>query len=203
MWSFGKKKKEDTISGTKSLELEFVTSWRRDRKEVEIMTNKGPFILNEKTELFLEIGTDNFNPIKVQIVPDFKTRKLNFIEVLDPNKKIDKNKGIITFSGYRKSDESIGTKIAEIEEDMKRVEKEYKRFNRRKLLILSFSIFVILLNIVLFLINTYPGRYLNMIAIVICLYSIYCFHKVNKNVDNRYKEIKTLKNEMFGTVKDT
>jgi hypothetical protein len=138
----------------------------------------------------------------VQIVPDFKTRKLDFIEVIDPNVKIDKNKGTIMFSGYKKADESIGTSLAKIDEDMKRVEKELKRYKRRKLILLSFSIFVILFNAVLFIINTYPGRYLNIIVIAICVYSIYRLHKFSKDMDKRYEEIKTLKDEMFGLVKD-
>jgi len=201
MWPSGKKIKEVT-SVMKSMELEFVATWRRDRKEVEIMTNGVPFVLNEKTEFYIEISNEYLNPIKVQIVPDFKTRKLNFIEVLDPNAKIDKNKGIIMFSGNKDKDESIGKRLEEIDEDMKRVDRELKTFKKRKLILLSFSIFVILINGALFMINTYPGRYLNMIAIAICTYSIYRFHKFSKDIDKRYYEIKVAKDEMFGTVKD-
>ena len=201
MWPSGKKIKEVT-SVMKSMELEFVATWRRDRNEVEIMTNGVPFVLNEKTEFYIEISNEYLNPIKVQIVPDFKTRKLNFIEVLDPNAKIDNNKGIITFSGNKNRDESIGTRLEEIDEDMKRVDRELKTFKRRKLILLSFSILVILLNIALFIIGTYPGRYLNIIAITICTYSIYRFHKFSKDIDKRYDEIKMAKDEMFGTVKE-
>lgn len=203
MWTSDKKKKEDIFSGVKNMELEFAATWRHDKKEVRIMTNEGQFILNEKTEFFVEISTDNFNPIKVQIVPDFKTRKLNFIEVLDPNVKIDENKGTIFFSGQEKSaSKSIGTYLVDLDEDIKIVEKDLKMYKRRKLILVSFSAFVILFNGALFIVNTYPGRYLNIIAIMICLHVIYRLHRGSKDIYKRYNEIKMMKNEMFETVKD-
>lgn len=201
MWSSGKKKKEVT-SVMKSMELEFVATWRRDRKEVEIMTDGGPFVLNEKTEFYIEVSNEHLNPIKIQIVPDFRTRKLDFIEVLDPNAKIDKNKGIIMFSGNKNKDESLGKRLEEIDEDMKIVDRELRTFKRRNLILLSFSILVILLNIALFIIGTFPGRYLNIIAIAICIYSIYRFRNLSREIYRRYDEIKMAKDEMFGIVKD-
>ena len=133
MWPPGKKKKEGSFSDIKSMEVEFVATWRRDRKEVEIMTNGGTFVLNEKTEFYIEIGNENFNPIKVQIVPDFKTRKLNFIEVLDPNAKIDKSKGIITFSGNKNKEKSIGKSLEELDEEIKK-RKRVESFDVRKVI---------------------------------------------------------------------
>ena len=211
MWSFGKKKKEDKFSGIKNMELEFVTTWRRDRKEVEIMTNKGPFVLNEKTKFFVEISTDNFNPIKIQIVPDFDKKILNFIEVLDPSIEIDKNKGVIKFSSSTRplsneilidKDKSIDTCLIELDKDIEKLGNELKCYNKTRRIFISFYILLALISAATFIMMSTSIRYLNIIIIIACGYRIYQTLNNSKKIYEKYDDIKKTKDNIFCIKKD-
>ncbi len=90
---FFKKDKGIIIPAGGSIGLEFITSWRNDINEVTIMTDNGPIVLDGKNELYINVSADDANTIKLQVIPDFKNRVLNFVEVLDPNDKVEDDKG--------------------------------------------------------------------------------------------------------------
>lgn len=196
-----KKKKEIT----KDIEIEFTTSWRSDKREVIVITDGGQVILNEQSEFFIEITSDRTYPLKVQIVPDFDNRKLNFIEVIDPNVVQDDKKGMIKFAGVRiakKDPLSIDEYLKRWDGSIEDIGKKLKKYEKRKYVLTILLFIVTFINIYLSFINIGILRYINISAAIIATYTLYNLWKSNKKMYEDYEELKKLREEAFEVVKE-
>lgn len=205
MWS-SKKKKGITPSPGRSIEIEFTTTWRHG--EVVIMTDKGrPITLNEKSEFFIELSADNINPIKIQIIPDFKNRVLNCIEIIDPNVQLtDENKGSIKFVGInisKKKPISLGEYLKKWDENLEEFGKNIKIYKKRKYIYTILLIVLIFLNTYLFINESRQYlRYFNIFTIIISICTLYYLWKTNRELLKEYEEYKELREKSFGIVKE-
>ena len=134
MWPSKKKEKKGIkLAPGESMEIGFATSWRRDKDEVIIMTDSGPIVLDGKNELFIEVTANNIDPIRLQVVPDFKNKTINFVEVIDPNTKKkfpDRDSPRLTFAGstiIKEKDMTISDYLKNWDKNMEEFEKLVKR----------------------------------------------------------------------------
>lgn len=210
MWPSKKDNKEETISNIASALLEFNVTWRSDKKEVMIMTEDGPVILDETTEFFIDISNDNFNPIKIQLIPDFKNRKLNAVEIIDPNIKFDENKGIIRFSSVSQrpnkklvdTNKSISMCIEELEKGIEIVENDLKYYEKTKRAFILFYLFLTILSAAAFIISTSIIRYLYLLITILCVYRLYKIRNNSRKIYEKYDDIKATKDNIFGIAKN-
>lgn len=207
MWRLFKKKKEITLPPGGKIELELTTEWRPNKREVVILTDKGPITLNEKSELFLEINANNTYPVKIQIIPDFKNRKLNFVEIIDPNIKQDKNKGKIIFVGVSDKPKHAYASLDEFlkrwDEEIEAIDKIIKKYEKRRYIFTILNIILIFFNAIMFVTNSGSlWRYLNLFAIIISAYAICHLWNSSKKLRKDFKEHKELREKSFGLVKD-
>lgn len=209
MWPFDKK--EETYIPPidfnplydKGLEIEFTTIWRQEKKEVEIFTERGIIVLNENSEFFVEISRKNFNPIKIQIVPDFNTRRLNFLEVLDPNLKIDENKGMISFSSSVKHlDIDTMLPIKNVDREFSIIEDKIKRYKKLNKIFIFVGTISILSNVYLSFVMSGTYRYVSLLIILCSIYLIYMTIEKNRKMMNNYNEVKTIRDNICGIAKD-
>lgn len=191
--------------------IKFTTAWRNDKKEVTVMTDSGQFVLDEKTQFFINIDADNFNPIKIQLVPDFDKKILNFIEVLDPSIEIDKNKGVIKFSSSTRplSNEilidkykSIDMCLIELDKDIEKIGNDLKNYEKTRCIFISFYIILALISAATFIMGTSPIRYINIIIIIACGYRIYQIWRNSKKIYEKYDDIKKTKDNIFCIAKE-
>ncbi len=203
MWP-SKKKKEHTMHFEKCLEIEFSTTWTPGKKEVVIITNNGPIKLNDKSEFFIEISSDRTHPLKMQIVPDFDNRKLNFFEIIDTAIKQDDKKGIIKFEGVRIENRtiSIGEYLKNWDERIEDLGNKLKKYEKRKNILTIILFITTFINIYLAIINSGILRYINIIAAIVGTYTIYNLWNLTKKTHEDYEEIKKLREEAFEVVKD-
>jgi hypothetical protein len=209
MWpSKNKRKKGIKLAPGESIEIGFATSWRRDKDEVMIMTDAGPIILDGKNELFIEIGADNIDPIKVQVVPDFKKKTLNLVEVIDPNagkKSPDKDGPRLTLAGnaiIKERGMTISDYLKNWDQEMERFEKAVKRFKIMRNIFILINIILFFLNLYLFMTKSNMFRYVNLIVAIAPLCVIYYILSSYKKVYKDYLEYKDLREKSFGVVKE-
>lgn len=206
MWSF-KKKKGATLPPGGSIEIEFATAWRPDKREVVVMTERGPITLNEKSEFFIELTGDNIEPLRIRVTPDFKNRKLDFVEIIDPNIKSKdiENKGRVTFTGANMSKDmpiSIDKYLKRWDENIEKTGNTIKKYERRKYIFTALGIIMILFSTYALIIGNGSLRYINLLAITITGYTIYRLWGLNRKLCKDYDEYKKLREESFGVVKE-
>lgn len=209
MWFFKKKEKKGVkLSPGKSMEIGFTTSWRKDKDEVIIMTDKGPIVLNGKNELFIEISADNIDPIKLQIVPDFKNRIMNLVEVIDPNikKKFpDEGGPRLKFAGSIVKDNGTTTLVDYLkiwDQNTEKFEKLVKRSKMIRNIFVPINIILLLWNSYTFMTHNDASRYINLIVAIICIFMIYYITNTHKKLYEDYLKYKDLREKSFGIVKE-
>lgn len=205
MWKPFKKKKGAEIPPGRGIEFEFATSWRRDKNEVAIITDKGPVILDENSEFFMEISGDSIDSLKIQIVPDFKKRVLNFIEVIDPNAKPGKNKGkisLVSDTMLNDANVQIGKYLNEWDKNIETYSEIIKKYNRRKNILLMIGIIVIFIDMYLFYINGGIARYISGIVILILIYTSINLEKSYRRMLKSHETYKEMRSKVFEVVKE-
>ncbi len=205
MWKPFKKKKGIEIPPGGGIEFEFATSWRRDKNEVAIIADKGPVILDENSEFFMEISGDNIDSLKIQIVPDFKKRVLNFIEVIDPNAKPGKNKGkisLVSDTMLNDANVQIGKYLNEWDKNIETYGEIIKKYNRRKNILLMIGIIVIFIDMYLFYINGGIARYISGIVILILIYTSINLEKSYRRILKSHETYKEMRSKVFEVVKE-
>lgn len=205
MWPF-KKNKDITIPQGKSLEIGFGIEWIRGKEEVVIITDKEKFVLNGKNELFLEITSSNAGSIKVQIVPDFKKKVINIVEILDLNATQAewKNKGKILLTGVNRSKDgvmSIDESLKMWDENIEIFGKKIERSKERRNIFLIFGSVAAAGNAYLFTINNSPERYLNIIATIIIVYASFHLWNSIRGLCREYEKYKELRLKAFEITK--
>jgi len=209
MWPFKKKQKKGiTLAPGESMEIGFATLWRKDKNEVEIMTNDGPIVLDGKNELFIEIAADNIDPIKIQVIPDFKNKTINFVEVIDPNVKKkfpDKDGPRLTFAGSTVIKEkcmTISDRLKNWDQNMERYEKLVNRSKKVRNIFIPIGIILFFWHSYLFIINSDMFRYINLTISILLPYMIYRIWNSHKKLYEDYLQQKDLREKSFGIVKE-
>ncbi len=216
MWNPFRKKKiittfpEECMEG---VEFNFNTLWEMNRREVTIITDKGPIILRENsgTKFFIEVSGDNINPLKLEVIPDFNNKTLNFVEIVDPNAKLDDvNKGNISFVHESKHIDMLPSeylnmsidKYANTRNKDMDIEKMIRRTKRRRNIFLIMFTILSIINVYVFTITDDISRYINIIAILACiLASIYSWNSYKKMYET-YEKYKELRSQMFEIVRE-
>lgn len=210
MWPI-KKKKNITISPGEMIEFVFKTAWRTDKDEMAIITKDGPIILDGNNELFIEITADNINSIRLQVIPDFKNKILNLIEVIDCNstKKFDGDPKLI-FAGIRKiivpdedTNMSIGSYFDEWDKEIEKYGKKIKRNKRVRDIIIPSLAITVFWNIYIFMTRDNIIRYINLFLTFVAIYTAYMLRNSYNKVCEDYEKYKDLREKAFGTVKET
>lgn len=202
-----KKRKGVTIPPGKSIEIGFTTKWRRDKDEVVIITDDGEIVLDGKNELILEVCASNADPIKVKIVPDFKKRTLNFVEVIDVNDKqtTDENKAKLSFVGIgTQKDETIPIDqyLKIYDENIKKFGKQIKDRRRSTITIVILNTVLVFFNLYLFITGNGLLRYISLIPVIISGSFIYYLWSQHRKLCKEYEEYKNLRLQVFEVVKD-
>lgn len=209
MWNPFKKKREIILAPGESAGIKLLTAWRKDKNEVAIITEKGPIILNEASKFFIEVTAKNADPIKIEVIPDFKKKVLNLVEVIDSNVKkkyTDKDSPKLKFAGV----EIVGQRYISFGEQLKnwdenvegygKIIKKYKRI--LAYLIMPISISLVIINLYLFIIKNDIYRYISLIlAISSILVSINMWLSYKKYC-NHYRQYKELRGKIFELVKE-
>lgn len=208
MWPSKKKEKKGIkLSPGESMEIGFATSWRRDKDEVVIMTANGPIVLDGKSELFLEIKADNIDPVKLQVVPDFKNKTINFIEVIDPKSKKkfqDKDGPRLVFAGatIKERGMTLTDYLKNWDRNVEQFEKAVKRAKMLRNIFAPINIILLSWNLFAFLTKSDMFRYVNLFATIISAYVIYYLTNSHKKLYKDYLEYKDLREKSFGIVKE-
>ena len=208
MWPSKKKEKKGIkLSPGESMEIGFATSWRRDKDEVVIMTDNGPIVLDGKSELFLEIKADNIDPVKLQIVPDFKNKTINFVEVIDPKSKKkfqDKDGPRLVFAGatIKERGMTLTDYLKNWDRDMEQFEKMVKRSKKIRNIFIPANIILFFWHSYSFVTNSNMFRYVNLLVAIMCLYMIYYIWNSHKKLYKDYLQYKDLREKSFGVVKE-
>ena len=208
MWPPKKKEKRGIkLAPGESMEIGFATSWRRDKDEVMIMTDSGPIVLDGKNELFIEITAENIDPIKVQVVPDFKNKTINLIEVIDPTVKKkfpDKDGPILRFAGsvVKERGISLGDYLKQLDRNMETYEKSIKRSKLIRNIFIPVNIILCLWNSYSFMTKSDIMRYLNLFAAFLSAFVIFYVWNSHKKFYQNYKQYKELRDRSFEVVKN-
>lgn len=120
----------------------FHVLWAKGKDEVTLSIGNDKVILTGKEDFRLVVSADNIDPLVVRIVPDFRNRKLDLIEVIDANNKTaNKGQKIVL---QRFEDDIYGLRGKEIIdiERFTNYEKEVKKFKKRQLLLIMFEIII-------------------------------------------------------------
>lgn len=203
MWPF-KKNRGISICPGENVGLEIRASWKNDKDEVMIMTEKGPVTLDGTSECFIDIKSSNANPVKIQIIPDFKKRELNFVEVLDPSIKADDKSPRLIFTGVteRRAYSPIDDIIERLDNDMTEFEMYMKRYRFIKNIIVAVAIIMIAFNIYLFIVRDDTGRYINLFSVIILSLVTYYMLNSYKRMYKNYQELKRCKDKIFETIEE-
>ena len=208
MWPPKKKEKRGIkLAPGESMEIGFATSWKRDKDEVMIMTDSGPIVLDGKNELFIEITAENIDPIKVQVVPDFKNKTINIIEVIDPTVKKkfpDKDGPILRFAGsvVKERGISLGDYLKQLDRNMETYEKSIKRSKLIRNIFIPVNIILCLWNSYSFMTKSDIMRYLNLFAAILSAFVIFYVWNSHKKFYQNYKQYKELRDRSFEVVKN-
>lgn len=203
MWPF-KKKRGMVIRPGESLDIEFLTSWRKNN--VVIITKNGPIVLDENSQLFIEVIAENVDPIKVEIVPDFKKRVLNFVEILDPNtpkKFTGPNSPRLAFGSVMKEKKmSFGDYLKEWDDNIEKFEKIVKRSRWIRNIFIPLNIFLTFFNLYLFVTKTDVARYIDLAVGIFTIYMVYYIWNMDKKSHNDFRRYKEMRDNAFGVVKN-
>lgn len=208
MWPYKKKEKNGIkLAPGESMEIGFATSWRKDKDEVVIMTGDGPVVLDGKNELFIEVTAYNIDPIKLQVVPDFNNKTINFVEVIDPNVKKkfpDKDGPRLTFAGSTIIKERCMTRdyLKNWDQNMEKFEKSVKRYKRMRNIFIPVYIILFFWHSYSFMTNSNMFRYVNLVVAIVCLYMIYYISNSYRKLYKDYLQYKDLREKSFGVVKE-
>lgn len=204
MWP-SKKDEDIKIPPERTLEIGFSVEWIRGKNEVVITSGKEKFVLDGKNELYLEITSSNTDPITVQIVPDFKKRVINVVEVLNVNATHGKRKGRISFAGVRSSKDdaiSIDKYLKTWDENIETFGKRIHGYKIRRNIYVTIGTIVIIGNMYLFAINNGPMRYLNAFAVVAIMYTLFRLLNSYRGLFRVYEEYKEQRLRAFEVVKN-
>ena len=205
MWPYKKKEKKGIrLAPGASMKIGFATSWRRDRDEVIIMTDSGPIVLDGKRELFIEIRAENIDPIKIQVVPDFKNKIINLVEVIDPNVKkkfSDKDGPRLVFAGSERGI-FLGDYLKNWDQDIEKFEKLVKGSKRIRDVFIPVNIILCSWNLYSFITKNDMMRYLNLSAAIISGFVIFYLWNSYKKFYRNYKYYKELREKLFEVVKE-
>lgn len=208
MWPSKKKEKKGIkLAPGESMEIGFATSWRRDKDEVVIMTDNGPIVLDGKSKLFIEISAENIDPIKVQMIPDFKNKTINLVEVLDPNAKKKfpyKDGPRLTLAGsiIKERGISLGDYLKHWDKDMEQFEKSTKRSKLIRDVFVPVNIILCIWNFYNFMTKTDMMRYFNLFAAILSGFMIFYVWNSHKKFHHDYKQYKELRDRAFEVVKN-
>lgn len=206
MWPFNKKKGIKIAPG-ESMAMEFLTQWRNDKKEVVIMTKEGPILLNEKSELFISLQADNMDPVKIQVVPDFKNKMLKFVEIIDPNapkKFTDANSPKFVIARGMASERrlTLSDILKDWDNDIEKFEKNVKNYRRIRNIFMPLNTLLAFYNIYLFVTSTNTARYINLIVGIFSIFVVIFLWITDKKYHDELKEYKEMRENAFGIVKD-
>lgn len=208
MWPSKKKEKKGiALAPGESMEIGFAASWRKDKDEVVIMTDNGPIVLDGKNELFIEIAADNIDPIRLQVVPDFKNKTINFVEVIDPNvkKKFPDNDGLkLAFAGgiVKERGMDLSDYLKNWDQNMERFEKLVKRSKRVRNIFVPANIILFFWHSYAFMTTNNNFRYINLSLAILSLYMIYYISNSHKKLYKDYLQYKDVREKSFGVVKE-
>lgn len=201
MWPF-KKKKGINLAPGEGMKFALHAAWRRGKDEVAIMTEKGPILLNDKSECIVEIRGDNIEPIKFQLVPDFRNKVINLVEIIDPNVKYDEKRRLV-LTGMEMREINILDEI--MKQDELKANRYKKDIEKRKL----FRNIVTVAGLILFTLDMYifateqeTIRYINLMIVIPLIYSIYLIWKSYDELIDTYKRYEDSRQKTFGLVKD-
>jgi hypothetical protein len=206
MWTH---KKDDGISlpPGRSLEIELCVEWKKDKDEVVITTDKEKFVLNGKNELFLEVTSSNACTVRVQIVPDFKKRTINIVQIMNTNVRqtADKSMGKIEFVGIDTSKDDtvhIGEFLKKWDENIETFGKRINGYKIRRNIFMIFGIMVAAGNTYMFIINNSPMRYINAAFVIVCIYLMSRLWISYRGLFRAYEEYKEQRSRAFEVAKD-
>jgi hypothetical protein len=203
MWP-SKKDEDIKIPPGRTLEIGFGVEWIRGKNEVVITTEKERFVLDGKNELFLEITSSNADSIKVQIVPDFKKRIINVVEIIDANATCT-NRGKISFAGVHKSKDdtiSIDKFLKAWDENIETFGKRIHQCKIRRNIFIILGAIIAIGNAYLFTINNSPMRYINAFAVAVIVYILFRLLKSYRDLFRVYDDYKKQRSQAFEVVKN-
>ncbi len=204
MWPFKSGDKRDIIFNPReSIELNFLTAWRIKKNEVMIITDKGQMVLDQHSELIIQLQRNNIDPIKLKVVPDFKNKVLNFVEIIDPNEKRKPNDPSI-FSGSIINERKMNFEdYLEISgKYQKKIEKILIRFKWTRNIIIPINLLLALWNFYSFFISADKTRYINLIVGIFQLFCAYYFWNRYNKYHKDFEEYKEVKEKIFGIVRE-
>lgn len=209
MWSSKKKERKGIkLVPGESMEIGFSTLWREDKDEVVIMTDSEQIVLDGKNELFIEVSADNIDPVKLQAVPDFKNKTINFIEVIDPDIKkkfSDKDGPRLTFAGstvIKQRGMTLGDYLKIWDRELEQFEKLVKRSKKVRNIFVPVNIILFFWNLYIFMKNSDMFRYVNLLLAIVCLFISYYIWNSHKKFYKAYLQYKDLREKSFGIVKE-
>lgn len=192
-----KKDKGITLPPGQNIEIGFDVEWKKGKDEVVIMTGSERFILNGKNTLFLDVTSNSADSIRVQIIPDFRKRVINVVEVIDAKvKRVEgKDRAKLSFVGVRTSKDetvSIGEILQSWDRDIEALDKRMHRYKRYRSTFVIFAAIIGIGNIYLFTVNDSPIRYFNLILTIIIIYISFrlwnSYRKLSESCDEYKKE---------------
>ena len=206
MWP-SKKHKGPTLPPEKSLEIGLGVEWKKDKDEVVIITEKEKFVLNGNNKLFLEVTSSNADSIKLQIVPDFKKRVIDIVEVIDIAAKqtTDNNKGKILFAGVsspKGETVPIGELLKKWDDIIELLDKRIHKYRKRRNAFILFGIAVAIGNIYLFIVEKSPMRYMSAIVAVVIMYTSFNLWKSFREMTEMHEKLKKQRLQAFEVAKN-
>jgi len=206
MWP-SKKDEGISLPPGRSIEIDFCVEWKKGKDEVVITTDKEKFVLNGKNELFLEVTSSNADTVRVQIVPDFKKRTIDIVEIINANVKqtTDKNRGKIALVSIGTSkDETvhIGEFLKKWDENIETFGKRINGHKIRRNIFMIFGIMVAAGNTYMFIINNSPMRYINAAFVIVCIYLMSRLWISYRGLFRAYEEYKEQRSRAFEVAKD-
>lgn len=208
MWPSNKKeRKEIKLSPGESMEIGFATSWRIDKDEVVIITDSGQIVLDGKNELFIEVTAENIDPVKLQLIPDFKNKTINLIEIIDPNipnikKKFDGPRLKFAGSIIKERTLTISDYLKNWDQDIEHYGKLVNRSKKVRNILIPVYIILFFWNSYIFITTINIFRYASLSIAIACLYMPYYTWNSHKKFYEAYLEYKDLREKTFGVVKE-
>lgn len=192
MWlPFKRKEKKEkfdsfTINPGQMVGFKFETLWDRKKNEVILMTNDGPKVLNENSKLILCVTVDDANPLKLEIVPDFKNKMLNIVEILDPDAKINENKVVLKFDRSENRIDLI--KNVSIDE-LKKIRTRLKNSILASKLIMLLGLFIVFYDLHIFF---EKNNYIYLIISILMLILVIAIYRTHIKLKKIYDDIKDM-----------
>lgn len=211
MWPFNNKveNKGFTLAPGESVDIGFYVSWRVDKNEALIVTDRGSAIVDENSEIFIEIDGDNIGTAKFQIVPDFKNRVLDLVEVIDidgmaniddKKRSTGKDGPILTFGNtINERYVSFDDYVKHWDQVMEKLKKIVKRSKWIRNILIPASVASFILS--LYDLMTGGNVYINIFTMVVSICMIYYILNLYKRSLKEYVKYDEYKGNIFGIVK--